>query len=193
MTTSCSIIIIENFYENPLEVRNFALKQNYKKDLYYPGNRTKSFANDEIKNKLENIIKPFAGNIVYFSNDNDNDNGTFQYATSYDHTWIHKDNDKDNDINWTGIVYLTPDAPFSSGTTIYKYKNQLASKTELEKFSKDYSKWDIVDNIGNVFNRLLIFDSTQYHASTNYFGTDIYNSRLFQVFFFKTEHINTFP
>jgi hypothetical protein len=187
MTTKCSLIVIDNFYENPLEVRQFALKQNYHSDYYYPGNRsTFSFTNDEMKNKIEQIIKPFGGNIISFPINNTScDNGHFQYSTLKDKTWIHND---ELNTNWGGIIYLTPDAPVSSGTSIFRHKESNLCHLEKMKNSNDYSKWEIVDNIGNVFNRLLLFDSQLYHASSEYFGTDINNSRLFQVFFFQSEY-----
>lgn len=186
MTTKCSLIIIDNFYENPLEVRQFAIKQNYHSDYYYPGNRSNlSFSNDEMKNKIEQIIKPFGGNIISFPIDIKHDNGKFQFSTLQNKTWIHKDN---INMNWAGIIYLTPDAPLSSGTSIFRHKESNLSHLEKVKDSYDYSKWDIVDNIGNVFNRLLLFNSELYHASSEYFGTDINDSRLFQVFFFQSEY-----
>ena len=49
------------------------------------------------------------------------------------------------------------------------------------------TKWKLVDKVGNVFNRLVIFDSSRYHTAVDYFGSDIYNGRLYQVFFFSTE------
>lgn len=38
--------------------------------------------------------------------------------------------------------------------------------------------------MGNVYNRLAMWDARLVHAATDYFGTDINNSRLFQMFFF---------
>ena len=49
----------------------------------------------------------------------------------------------------------------------------------------DKTQWEAVDNIGNVYNRLVIFDAHYIHAVTEYFGEDINNSRLFQLFFFN--------
>jgi len=34
---------------------------------------------------------------------------------------------------------------------------------------------------------MVIFNSTQYHMSLDYFGSDKNDARLFQVFFFSTE------
>ena len=56
-----------------------------------------------------------------------------------------------------------------------KYKNPFLDK----------SSWEVVDSAGNLFNRLVIFKSSNVHAVTEYFGETIENSRLFQLFFFN--------
>ena len=45
--------------------------------------------------------------------------------------------------------------------------------------------WETVDSIGNVYNRLVIFNAQYIHSVSEYFGEDITNSRLFQLFFFN--------
>jgi hypothetical protein len=191
--SSCNVIIIDDFYENPLEVRNFALQQNFSVDSYYPGKRTKNFATIELKNRIQQIVESTMGKITYFPL-NSHDNGTFQIATSNDRSWVHTDNSVSN-INMAGVLYLTPDAPVSSGTTIFRLKHHNIYNEEEHKIlninmkncCRDYSKWEAVDTIGNVFNRLVLFNSRQFHCSTDYFGSDINDGRLFQVFFFATE------
>jgi hypothetical protein len=48
----------------------------------------------------------------------------------------------------------------------------------------DGSPYERVDMVGNVFNRLVIFDGNLIHSGHDYFGWDIASSRLFQIFFF---------
>ena len=55
---------IDNFYANPKEVREFALKQEFKVRGNYPGQRTISFLNDGMKKKLRDILYPFACEIL---------------------------------------------------------------------------------------------------------------------------------
>ena len=45
----------------------------------------------------------------------------------------------------------------------------------------------MVDRVGNVFNRLIMYRADNYHVSLDYFGKDMHDGRLFQVFFFNTE------
>ena len=44
-----------------------------------------------------------------------------------------------------------------------------------------------IDIIGNVFNRLILYKGTEFHKSNDYFGNDIQDGRLTQVFFIKGE------
>jgi hypothetical protein len=46
-----------------MEVREFALKQDFAVRGNYPGMRTKSFLNDSIKKRMRDILYPFAGEI----------------------------------------------------------------------------------------------------------------------------------
>lgn len=195
---NCGLIIIDNFYSNPEQIRDFVLKQNFFVEGNFPGKRTKSFANEELKETIQKYIEPFGGKIIEFpipeknSETNKIYNGSFQYTTSRDRSWVHIDNFN----NWAGIIFLTPDAPLSSGTGFFKFNDGTSneyemtkngSKTQIDNFSQDMTKWKLVDNAGNVFNRLILFNSKRYHMSMDYFGTSKENGRLFQVFFFSTE------
>ena len=194
----CNLMIIDNFYTNALETRNYILTQEFKVRGNYPGQRTTSRASTDLKEIIEGYIQHFAGKIVDWRMPAEGDNnsaiynGAFQYTTSRDRTWIHNDGWN----NWAGVLYLTPNAPVNSGTGIYRFKDGTRNVDEAEargnkkiidENSQDYTKWELVDKVGNVFNRLVLFNSKQYHASMDYFGTNKENGRLFQVFFFSTE------
>lgn len=177
-----NIIIIEDFYKNPLELRNFALLQSYNRVGNYPGFRSKSFAQVNILKLLQRLLKK---KIELISNNSDSHSGSFQYTTSNNRSWIHKDsyiNDGDS-IDYGGIIYLTPDAPHTAGTTLYNFYDKNAGQKILDMYSQDMTKWEEIDIIGNKFNRFVLFNSNIHHMSRDYFGLDINNGRLFQVFF----------
>jgi hypothetical protein len=186
-------LIIDDFYSNPKEVREFALEQEFKVRGNYPGMRTEPFANEDIKETIESIIAPFAGKITRWHTEY---TGCFQYTTAYDRSWIHADSWND----WAGVLYLTPNAPASAGTGIFRHKNtglvswdlKVRTKEETENCeaiheAQDYTKWEVLDNFGNVFNRLVMYRGDNFHQSMDYFGKDLEDGRLFQVFFFNTE------
>lgn len=186
---SCSLIIIDNFYTNPDETRNYILQQPFEVTGNYPGKRTKSFLSQEVKDTIQKYVEPFGGTITQWPLDSYN--GSFQYTTSSNRSWIHTDAWN----NWAGVLYLTPDAPLTSGTGIYMYKDGSryeCEKTDLnnksiDRDAKDITKWKLIDRIGNVYNRLILFNSKQFHSSIDYFGHDKESGRLFQLFFFSTE------
>jgi hypothetical protein len=194
-----SIIVTEDFYNNPYEVREFALAQEFKVRGNFPGQRTISFINDDTKKTINEIIAPHAGNITWWGGDDENMyTGSFQYTTAADRTWIHSD----YTTKWAGVLYLTPEAPHTSGTGLFKHKktgfhhqpyladgsNDLEREKLLENDYQDYTKWDLFDVIGNKFNRLALYRGDYYHASLDYFGNTKDNARLFQLFFFNTEN-----
>ena len=143
---------------------------------------------------------PFGGQITQFPMPDETNkltnniyNGSFQYTTSRDRSWVHIDGFN----NWAGVLYMTPNAPLSSGTAFYKFKDGATCKrdadildntSETDKYSQDLTKWEQIDKVGNVFNRLILFNSNRYHMSLDYFGDSKENGRLFQVFFFSTEN-----
>ena len=188
-------LIIDDFYSNPMDVREFALKQEYAVRGNYPGQRTISFLTDDIKSKLKDILYPFAGEVTEWGGEY---TGSFQYTTANDRSWIHSDSTTD----WAAVCYLTPNAPVSAGTGIfrhketgwmtYDYKRQYDENYNNQAppghHMQDYTKWEMVDRVGNVFNRLIMYRADNYHVSLDYFGKDINDGRLFQVFFFNTEH-----
>ena len=186
-------LTIDNFYANPIEVREFALKQEFKVRGNYPGQRTESFLTDATKKTLRDILYPFAGEITDWGGEY---TGSFQYTTSSDRSWIHADSTTD----WAAVCYLTPDAPLSAGTGLFRHKQtglrgwtyNEHTKEETESSPTytecmDYTKWELVDRIGNVYNRLILYRGDLFHVSLDYFGKTLQDGRLFQTFFFNTE------
>ena len=195
---SCGLIVIDNFYKNAHETRKYILSQEFSVRGNYPGQRTASYATQHLKDIIQGYVMPFGGKITDFpipdekSNANIIYNGSFQYTTSRDRSWVHIDGFN----NWGGVLYMTPNAPLSSGTAFYKFndgsecqrdKDILENSVETDTYSQDMTKWQQVDKVGNVFNRLILFNSKRFHMSMDYFGDSKENGRLFQVFFFSTE------
>lgn len=190
-------LVIDEFYNDPYETREMALKQEFTVQGNYPGKRTKSFApkGSGAYNLIQKAIEPMAGKITWWPDDSYT--GSFQYTTSRDRSWIHADQHN----NWAAVLYLTPDAPVTGGTGLFKHKatgldraprNPDGTYDEelmkvIYKDSQDMTKWEMVDFVGNKFNKLIMYRGDMFHTSLDYFGQDINDGRLFQVFFFSTE------
>ena len=192
MRSNVNVIVIDDFYKDPDAVREFALKQDFGVDGNYPGHRTKSFLNDSLKKSIEDILSPHAGKVTYWGGHGNGDNytGAFQYTTAFDRSWIHSD----GTTKWAGVCYLTPDAPITAGTGLFRHKetglrggepninNAFEGNTWV-----DPTPYVRIDHAANIFNRLVIWDVKLIHAAPTYFGHNIDTARLTQVFFFDTE------
>ena len=99
--------------------------------------------------------------------------------------------------SYAGVIFISPDAPPQTGTSFYRSKKYPTIRSVHSKdshydeiYENDYydrTRFDLVDTIGNVYNRLVIWNARMIHSASEYFGNDINNSRLFQLFFFDTE------
>lgn len=179
------IVVVDNFYNDPVDVRNYACKQDFNIVGNYPGFRTKPLLNVSIQNTIQGIIKPHGGNITNWNVTETGYSGSYQYCTLHDKTWIHADIYN----TWSGVCYLTPVAPVNSGTAFYRHKKSY-QRNYIDNFfdGSNYDDWEETDYVANVFNRLVLFRGCLFHAAKNYFGTNLGTSRLIQVFFFDTEY-----
>jgi hypothetical protein len=172
-------IIIDDFLDRPELVRNSALNLSYHNTGFYPGFRSDRADYDYeeyVKNKIESItplrIKTFK-----------QDSFRFQLCTNSDETWLHHD-----ETGWAGVLYLTPNAPVNSGTGIYRHipTQQFTGPANLDV--RKENEWELITVIGNVYNRLAIYNGQLFHRSiVPGFGNSVETARLTQVFFFETD------
>lgn len=182
-TPSKRYFCVDNFYEDPMAVREFALQQTFNSEIYFRGKRTpQRFIVPGTKERFEQVIgQP----IVRW--EEHGMNGRFQICTAEDALVYHCDGQR-----WAGMIYLTPDAPPQCGTTMYRHKETKIRHQDHPEIMKcfnqktflDETPYEPVDVLGNVFNRLVIFDGGNIHAASKYFGWDIPSGRLFHMFFF---------
>lgn len=204
-----SLIIFDNFYTNPLDVYEFAIKQTYFVRTYNCSisdkysltcQSTSGFSSHALQDIFQRIVYPLAGNITSFdlSNTNNTLNGSF-IMTHDKKPMINVLNSEKQQTTWIGVVFLTPNTNNTTGIKLYKhnsitsndnYPNNYLRDIEMklkEKERFDLTKWEEVDYIGNVFNRLVCFRANNYHlfdVLSEYEGI----SPLNQIFVFDTEY-----
>lgn len=166
--------VVDNFYKDPDAIRQKALDSNFitSKDFYKGYRSSDRYRPEEIKEKFEELI---GKKIVSWDLDM---NGSFQYTTPEHPLVYHKDSQ-----THAAVIFLNPDAPYHCGTTL------LTSDAE-DPFKwgfLDKTKFDVIDTIGNVYNRVLLFEANHIHAGSEYFGSTPEDSRLVHLFFFDTE------
>lgn len=184
-----SFVVVDNFYEDVDSVRNFALTQefHYNKN-YHKGRRTnEAYKFDGLKERFESILNCKIRNWW-----DHNTNGCFQSCIGGEQLVYHCDAQE-----YAAIIFLTPDAPPQSGTSFYRSKHTKKMKFNLYDENEfnivfkngflDSTEFELVDVVGNVYNRLVLFDAKMIHAASNYFGNNLNNGRLFQIFFFDLD------
>jgi LPS sulfotransferase NodH len=85
---------------------------------------------------------------------------------------------------WSGVVYLNLDgsAPLSSGLKLWRHSTP-ARNLEWMTSTQD---WELVDALGNVPNRLILYRGNRPHSGSPGWGQGLRSGRLCQTFFFRT-------
>lgn len=183
------LLAIDDFYSDPDSVREFALGQTFASDLrYFKGQRSmQRFLFPGIKERFETLL-----NTKITNWESHGVNGIFQFCTAEDALVYHSDHQR-----YAGAVYLTPNAPPQCGTSFWRSRNlpevrrtvpdDTNYSTVFPTGHLDRTQFELVDTIGNVYNRLVIWDARLLHSASEYFGNNLNNSRLFHLFFFDIE------
>jgi len=184
-----TFVVVDNFYKDPHSVRNFALQQDFKEGpAYHKGKRSinSKFRFPGLKERFEEILGCNIKNWDSYAV-----NGCFQYCLASDLAVYHHD-----EQTYAGVLFLTPNAPPETGTRLYRSRITKKMKVDEAEHSAvfkngfyDSTQFEQVDVVGNVFNRLVLFDAKIIHAAPLYFGNTIENSRLFQLFFFDVDNL----
>jgi hypothetical protein len=188
-------IVVDDFFENPEEVRRLALATDYVKDPHTPNyTSTQKFNPPSMYEVMGNLIGvPVHDSGLDFS-------GKFRITM--------KDAVRERDIHidhpeWNAIIYLNLPKQCEGGTSLWKHKAtgwdevpseahakeagfpdlHQAMHTVLGKDGVDRSRWEEIVRIPMKFNRLVIIRSTLFHSSFNDFGDSFENARLVQTFF----------
>ena len=183
--------IVDNFYDNPDEIRKFALEQEFGDESVITGFVGRRTFNQFLFPGLKEAFESIMGKKITKWEEHGM-NGRFQICWSGERLVYHCDSQK-----WGGMLYLSPNAPYQCGTTLYADKKNRA-RTYYDPGWDDYwantpgdchldrTPFEPVDVLGNVYNRLVIFDASCIHSASEYFGTNKENARLWQMFFFDT-------
>jgi hypothetical protein len=197
---SRGFLVIDNFYDDPDAVRALALKQHYLEDpAVYTGWRSTTRLLSE--GMLDRFRTWLGAGILRGDHPH---TGSFQCAVSSNNICIHAD-----PCSFAGLLYLTPDAPSECGTSFFRHRttgaihgpteeDALRRNTTIDMLRTElfrdniyrtgdprlHEVWDQMDRVGNLYNRLLLWDGMRLHAASGYFGDSLATGRLVQVFFF---------
>lgn len=209
------IIILDDFYENPDEVRKQALSQYFhtgKKGLknYFPGKRTvgklDSANHIYCKNRFEKLLNR---KIIYFPDGISNGAFTLGLRDKIPlDNWVHHDNSNVLGVTekemggkaFAAVIYLSPNPPQKTGTGLFSAKqnglhyavpdlmySEGAGFNDL--WDEKHSPFTIHTYAENKYNRLIMYPAIFWHAPINAgWGYDKETGRLVQIFFFVAEN-----
>jgi len=189
-----NFIIIDNFLDDPDRVRLDALSLDF--DLIQesvPGVRTSSALVGDHQTEVETKLKTiFGGEIVW---DWTQASFKFQSCQEGTETWIHKDSPEEDQGEWAGVLFLTPNANHDAGTACYLTKENcyqyfLAHGMDPSTSFEEFNHGSVIDmGAGNVYNRLVLYRGKvlEHSSIVAGFGNTLETSRLTQTFWFNVK------
>jgi hypothetical protein len=196
------LLVVDDFFCDPDEVRAVALAQEYSSDLrFYKGLRSNQRflwpnLREEFGRLLGSPVTEWLGHSA---------NGVFQQTAADDPLVWHHDSQA-----YAAAVYLNPDAPLQGGTSFWRDRTygcrrspshpserkrlgseeavKAAEATVYDEFNLvNPDNWELVESVAGLYNRLVIWDARLIHSATSYtaFGhRSSTETRLVQLFFF---------
>jgi len=194
-----SIVVIDDFYENPEEVRQDALNSKFVTKGTYPGaDSVSDLFNNDIINKFSRAMGRAISPVPMSGN----------YRLALENDKAERDIHTDGINTFVANVCLAYNKDVQGGIALWRHKEtglermQVTPAASIEKYGisrdevelkvvrvdgKDYSKWDQVALIPYRFNRCVIIDGMFFHCPfPQGFGDCAENGRLTQHFFFRS-------
>ena len=203
-----TMMVLDDFYENPMEVRKTALALEYDAiapGTPYPGRNSQQPIlwpnSDQMFSQI--LREPVRGHTGFA-------HGKFRLSTGGDERGA--DIHIDPGIVWAGVLYMTLPQHCRGGTEFFRHRDYGTdgapltqedlkfygpNETSREKLTdrlteidgRDRSKWEKTMTIPMRFNRLVLFRGYLWHTAGESFGVTPENCRLVQLFFFQSAQI----
>jgi len=205
-------LVVDDFFKDPYDIRELALSQTFAEDeRYHKGARTRErYLQPWLRERFAELLQ------VTITTWIEGWNGVFQHCKAGDPLVVHSDTQDYAGVIYLtpdevvrGGRYdgnVLRDSAAKYGTTFYRCPSTGLTKAPTQHDADRLGialgdlehtvyhdrllspeKWEVVDHVGNVFNRLVLWNSKIIHSATNYFGDAPENDRLFQLFFFNVE------
>ena len=204
------ITCYDDFYENPDQVREFALSLEYTKvSGFFPGSRTQPLSTID-KSFCEFSCQRVLSIFGDYSETCDPNNyraltqfqKTSRFSSDSDDPvnmgWIHEDIKAD----LAAVIYLDPNPNIDNGTCIYRKDKEMPLSESIDpdnlpnclnsyEVDDEFRELIITNNnqytktveVKNCYNRLILYGG-EFHGASNYYTQNEEDFRLTQVFFF---------
>lgn len=83
---------------------------------------------------------------------------------------------------WAGLLYLNPLAPLDGGLHLWRSVDPM----RRYDWMTPAENWQLVDSLGNLFNRLILVRGDIPHSGAGGWGDSLESGRMYQTFFFRT-------
>jgi|SRR5882724_5023213 len=195
-----ALLVVDDFYRDPDAVRLLALETEYEADLrYFKGLRSKQkFLFPWVREEFQRLL-----GVTIIDWLDQPANGSFQKTSSEDPLVWHSDTQ-----SYAAAIYLTGPREMycagdaqptfreivACGTSFWRHRNTARRPpANASDYAEVYSEfnlthpdnWELVDRIGSVYNRLVLWDAQLIHSATSYGGFTTEDPRLVQLFFFS--------
>lgn len=199
-----SLIIVEDFYPDPMAVRRKALACAYPQvegRRTYPGrNSEQKFLIPGMDQAVSQVVgEPVAGSPVPHAA-----HGRFRITLADDKSryLVHVD---PTALTWVGVVYLNPPEQCRGGTAFFRHTGLNSDRTPLaeaelraygpssiaellQQDGNDADKWEHLMTVPMRFNRLVLYRPWQWHSAGDAFGSTLEDGRLVQLVGFQPRH-----
>jgi len=202
-------IVVDDFFSDPEDFANYgkSLPKEPATDGRWPGKRSKPLweINDILHNAIMLKIMSCYYDLDYIDISWDRGSLVFQEIPRFSENkndirnkgWIHQD--APSEYQLAGLIYLTPNIDPDSGTSLYNikstgYKYQITKASffidgsfDREEYTKNYIKHEETFfeklRVQNIFNRLIAYDTYEWHRANSFYNGDGEDARLTLVFF----------
>lgn len=194
------MLVVEDFFDHPLEVRKIALQCNYPvvdAPLTFPGrNSEQSFKPPQ----LDQVMSQLVGEPLRGAANPAIGHGRFRITLAGEPSryLVHVD---PNSLSWVGLIYLTLPEHCQGGTSFFRHKaldldraptqeqldgQGVASVAELlRRDGGDAEKWEKLMTLPMRFNRLVLYRPWMWHSAAEAFGRSLEDGRLVYLVFFE--------
>ncbi len=197
-----SLIVIDDFYPDPGQIRAAALAADYPEvegPRTFPGrNSVQKF----IPPGLDQMMSQLYGERVMSSDDPRPTHGKFRITLAGEPSryLVHVD---PSILAWVGVIYLNPPEQCQGGTSFFRHKGLNSDRTPLStdelraygpgsiaelmrQDGADPDKWEHTMTVPMRFNRLITYRPWMWHSAGPAFGDSLENGRLIQLVGFES-------
>jgi hypothetical protein len=198
-----SLIVIDDFYPNPEEVRQAALGCEYPEvtgPRTFPGRNSRQ---KYLPQGMDQAVSQVIGARVRGDPSPNTTHGKFRITLGADESryLVHADPTR---LDWVGVVYLNPPEQVRGGTAFFRHKGLDSDRTPmsqaelaaygpssvaelLRQDGNDPDKWQHLMTVPMRFNRLILYRPWSWHSAGEAFGTSLEDGRLIQLVAFQTQ------